>query len=33
MKNYKKMSAMEKTKTLINKNLSGENEIIIYYQR
>lgn len=33
MKNHKKMSAIEKTKTLINKNLSGEKEIVIHYQK
>lgn len=33
MKNRKKMSAIEKTKTLINRNLSGEKEIVILYQK
>lgn len=33
MKNSKKMSAIEKTKTLINRNLSGEKEIVIHYRR
>lgn len=33
MKNRKKMSAIEKTKTLINRNLSGEKEIVIHYRR
>lgn len=32
MKNHKKMSAIEKTKTLINKNLSGEKEITVHHQ-
>ena len=33
MKNRKKMSAIEKTKALISRNLSGEKEIVIHYQK
>lgn len=33
MINRKKMSALEKTKTLINRNLSGKKEIVIFYQK
>lgn len=33
MKNRKKKSAIEKMKALINRNLSGEKEIVILYQK